>query len=91
MRELVSAASVRISAAGQREISNMLAHRAVARDAYAGNEVQILPREFERGHDSDIGSAGCQFDPRRRKAGGNPSRIIRAAGREAYPTPEEWC
>ena len=37
------------------------AHRAVTGDARAGDDLQILPGQFERGHDADVGGAGSQL------------------------------
>src|ERR1035441_3615580 len=37
------------------------AHRSVTGDAGAGDNLQILPGQFERGHDADIGGAGGQL------------------------------
>src|ERR1035438_7203721 len=37
------------------------AHRAVTGDAGAGDDLQVLPGQFERGNDADIGGAGGQL------------------------------
>src|ERR1039457_2712391 len=37
------------------------AHRAVTGDACAGDDLQVLPGQFERGNDADIGGAGRQL------------------------------
>ena len=47
VRELESNARVRISAAGREETSKMLRTGAVTRDARAGDDLQILPGQFE--------------------------------------------
>ncbi len=60
VRELESAASVRISGAGLARHQQDAAHRPMAGDAGAGNHFQSLPGHFERRHDADIGLARGQ-------------------------------